>query len=169
MVLRIAMIALIGLSACAKKEEAPAADAALAAAAIAETAPVVESAPIIEETVATETENSMAACPVLDSRSWAAWTTPDGDGHTLHIEGEIDMPTPGYALTWSQGPADRAMPPGLRLKLDAAAPGGVVMQVVTPTPVSYDMAQASPDYRTVIVVCGGEAIAEIAPVGPKDE
>jgi hypothetical protein len=161
------------LSACAKKEEAPAADAAPPAASVAEAAPGVEPAPVEGETIVAETEDAVAAnpspdtCPVLDSRNWTAWTAPDGAGHMLTIEGEVDMPTPGYALSWREGPADRAMPPGLRVHLDAAPPADLVMQVVTPTPVSYTLKGANPAYRVVYVLCGGEPIGEIADVGSK--
>ena len=162
-----AAVALVGLSACAKKEDAPVADAAPAAAAVAETAPDAESAPAADETLIADTEDAVAPCPVLDSRNWTAFTTPDGDGHALTIEGEIDLPTPGYALAWRTGIADRAFPPGLRVHLDATPPAGVVMQVVTPTPVSYTSTGANAQYRVVYVLCGGEAIAEIADVKPK--
>lgn len=158
MILRLAAVALAGLSACAKEEEAPP-----AAAAGGGTAEEMAAG----ETVAAETEDAVAQCPVLDSRNWTAFTTPDGDGHALTIEGEIDLPTPGYALAWRNGIADRAFPPGLRVHLDATPPAGVVMQVVTPTPVSYTSTGASAQYRVVYVLCGGEAIAEIADVGPK--
>lgn len=157
MIIRLAAVALVGLSACAKKADAP------AAAAIAEIAPAAASAPVAEETVIAETGDAVAACPVLDSRNWKAWTAPDGDGHVLTIEGEIDLPTPGYALAWREGAADRAMPPGLRVHLDASPPADLVMQVVTPTPVSWST-KGYAQYRVIYVLCGGEAIAEIADV-----
>lgn len=167
MMIRFAAVAAVALSACAKKEAAPEPDAAPSAAAIAETAPAVDPAPVAEEIALAETEDAMASCPVLDSRNWTAWTSPDGGGHKLTIEGEVDLPTPGYALSWREGIADRAMPPGLRVHLDAAPPADLVMQVVTPTPVSYTVSSANPAYRVVYVLCGGEAIAEIADVKPK--
>lgn len=165
MMVRLAALATIALAACAKKEEAPA--AAPAAAAAPEAAPRADEAPAAEETVMAKAEDAAAPCPVLDSRNWTAWTAPDGDGHRLTVAGEVDMPTPGYAISWRDGPADRAMPPGLRLHLDAAAPADLVMQVVTPTPVSYSTKADGARYRVVTVLCGGEAIAEIAEVGPK--
>jgi hypothetical protein len=167
MMIRFALLAAVALSACAKKEEAPAADAAPPAASVAEVAPAVEPAPAEQESIVADTENAAAPCPVLDSRNWTAWTAPDGAGHTLTIEGEVDMPTPGYALSWREGPADRAMPPGLQVHLDAAPPADLVMQVVTPTPVSYTLKGANSAYRVVYVMCGGEPIGEIANVGPK--
>lgn len=161
MVIRLAAVALLALAACAEQAEAPAPGAAPPAAAIAEPAPVEEAA------IIAETGDAAAACPVLDSRNWTAWTAPDGAGHALTIEGEVDMPTPGYALSWRDGAADRAMPPGLRVHLDAAPPADLVMQVVTPTPVSYTLEGANAVYRVVYVFCGGEEIADIADVKPK--
>lgn len=167
MMLRLAALTALALGACAKKEAAPAADAGKPAAALSEAALAVEE-PAADETVATlETENAAMACPVLDSRNWRAFTTPDGDGNALTIEGEVDLPTPGYTIAWREGPADRAFPPGLRVYLDASPPDGAVMQVVSPTPVSWSLTGANAEYRVIYVLCDGEAIAEIADVKPK--
>ncbi len=167
MAIRLAAMALLALAACAKKEAAPA--AALAETAPAETGASLATEEAIVEDAAPgpETENAAMACPVLDSRNWSAFTTPDGDGHALTIEGEVDMPAPRYALSWREGPADRAMPPGLRVHLDATPPDGAVMQVVSPTPVTWTLSGANAEYRVVYVLCGGESIAEIADVKPK--
>ncbi len=164
MIVRFAAASLLALAACAKKEEAPA-PAPVAAAAVPEVATTVAA----EDVVIAEAEDADIACPVLDSRNWKASTAPAGDGHSLTIEGEIDLPTPGYALIWRAGIADRAMPPGLRVHLDAVPPADLVMQVVTPTPVSWSMDGANAQYRVVYVLCGGEPVAEIADVGPKTE
>lgn len=164
MMIRLSLVAAVALSACAKKDEAPAADVAPPATAIADAAPMPA---IEEEIIASDTEDAVTACPVLDSRDWTAWTAPDGAGHVLTIEGEVDMPTPGYALSWREGGADRAMPPGLRVHLEAAPPADLVMQVVTPTPVSYTLKGANATYRVVYVLCGGVPIGEISNVQPK--
>jgi len=167
MMIRLAAAALVTLAACAKKEEAPAAPAP----ALAEAAPAPDAAPLeVDEALAEETESLVTEdCPVLDSRGWKAWTEADGDGHVLKIEGEVDLPTPGYALTWREGIADRAMPPGLRVHLDAAPPADLVMQVVTPTPVSFSLKGANANYRVIYVLCGADTIAVIDGVGPKTE
>lgn len=164
MMIRIAALLLAALAACAKGEaptDAP------APAALAEPAAPAADDMAVAETAVADTEDAVAACPVLDSRNWKASTAPSANGHALTIEGEIDLPTPGYAIAWRAGVADRAMPPGLRVHLDANPPADLVMQVVTPTPVSWTMDEASPRYRVVYVLCGDEAIAEIADVGPK--
>jgi hypothetical protein len=164
MLIRLAAVALAALAACAKKQETPAADEAVAAA----PAPAIIASPQAGEALA-EPEDAQIACPILDARSWKAWTAGAGDGHALMIEGEIDLPTPGYAIMWRAGAADRAMPPGLRVHLDAVAPADLVMQVVTPTPVSWSMDRANERYRVIYVLCGDETIAEIENVGPKAE
>ena len=44
-----------------------------------------------------------AACPVLESRNWTAWVNamPGPDMKpALHVAGEIDLPTPGYTISW---------------------------------------------------------------------
>lgn len=161
MMIRLGAVLILALAACAKKEEAPPAPAAAAM--------EVAAGPAGEEDAVADAEDTLIACPVLDSRNWSAWTAPSGEGHTLMVEGEVDLPTPGYAITWRAGIADRAMPPGLRVHLDAAPPADLVMQVVTPTPVSWSMDGATAQYRVVYVLCGDEVIAEIPTVGPKTE
>lgn len=158
--------ALLALCACAKKEEAPA--AAQAEPSVAEPAAEAVAPPAAAETAAEpETpavEEAAMPCPVIDSRNWKAWTTTDGAGTTLHVAGEADFPTPGYASSWRLGISDRAMPPGIRVHLDATPPDGIVPQVVTPTAVSFDSPGAYAEYRVVYVLCGDATLAEISPV-----
>lgn len=163
----LTMTAVLALCACAKKEEA---------AAPAETA---EPAPIAAEDLAASappqtvaprpSEEPVATCAVIDSRNWKAWTAPDGAGTTLYVSGEVDLPTPGYAAVLRLGAADRAMPPGQIVHLDLTPPEGLVTQVVTPTPVELQSPGAYPEYRSVAILCGGNSIADIAPVGAGTE
>ena len=108
-----------------------------------------------------------AACPVLDSRDWTAWVNamPGPDMKpTLHVAGEIDLPTPGYTIAWREGMADRSAMPVQRLILTATPPDGMVTQVVTPTPVKYEGPALVTTYGGIIVMCGGESLAEITEV-----
>lgn len=107
----------------------------------------------------------VAECPVLDSRDWSAWVDAEpGTAPTLHIRGEADMPTPGYAYVWRVGAADRMMPPGQHIHIDFAAPEGVVAQVVTPTQIVYEGEATYPQYRQIIVHCGDQALATITEI-----
>ena len=108
-----------------------------------------------------------ARCPVIASRGWAAWVDrmPGLDRRpTLHVTGEIDLPTPGYTETWVVGPADRADPPAQVLELRLAPPDGIVAQVVTPTSVRYAGDAAYPAYRAIHVSCGDRVLAQITNV-----
>ncbi|MEZ5922516.1 MAG: hypothetical protein R3C60_14375 [Parvularculaceae bacterium] len=168
--------ALIALAAaCAKKEEAPAATDAAADGAASEAADTMTADAMGADETASSAEDAMnddavaRPCPVSDSRNWDAWTTASDGGSTLHIRGQVDLPTPGYEVTLNMGPADRAMPPGLRVNLSAAPPDGIVTQVITPTDVSLDADGAYANYRVVTIGCGDQKLGEISPVGPRAE
>lgn len=107
-----------------------------------------------------------AVCPVIESRGWAAWVDaePGPDAPTLHIRGTVVLPTPGYDYTWRVGLADRALPPGQHMHLDFTPPDGFVAQVITTVDVAYVGEAAYPEYRAILVKCGGEKLAEIVDV-----
>ena len=103
-------------------------------------------------------------CPVIASRGWNAWINAmpgPGARPTLHITGEVDLPTPGYTVELIAGPADRMMPPGQRFSLVAMGPEDMVAQVVTPTPVRYSRTPANGMYRSITIGCGGKVLATI--------
>lgn len=162
----IATVAL-ALCACAEKEEpAPIADAGTPAPIVGEDlAP--SAAP--QSVAATTPQEPAATCAVINSRNWKAWTAPDGTGTTLHVSGEVDLPTPGYSAVLRLGASDRAMPPGQIVHLDLTAPEGLVAQVVTATPVALESPGAYPQYASVAILCGDSSIAVIAPVGAGPE
>lgn len=150
----VAGAALVALAACAQESEStqsPAADG--------------EAATDAEEPATASDESS--ACPVLDSRNWTAWVNamPGPDAKpTLHVTGDVDMPTPGYAFEWREGMADRSAMPVQRLMLTATPPDGMVAQVLTTETVSYEGPALTTTYGGVIVMCGGEPLAEITDV-----
>lgn len=112
-------------------------------------------------------EDQNSSCPVIDSRDWAAWVNamPGPDAvRTLIVTGEVDMPTPGYSIDITLGPADRMMPPGQYLDLSVTPPDGMVAQVVTPMPVRFETPAVYPEYRKIVVRCGGTLLAEITDV-----
>ena len=113
---------------------------------------------------APEPGREVADCPVIESRGWTAWINamPGPDAvRTLHISGEVDLPTPGYTVELIPGPADRMMPPGQRFSLVARPSANMAAQVVTPTPVKYTDKATDPAYREIIIGCGGKVLARI--------
>lgn len=107
------------------------------------------------------------ACPVIESRGWRAWVdampNPDAAA-TLFVEGEVDMPTPGYSFAWEVGMADRSAVPTQRLHIKATPPDGMTAQVVTTETVRYEGPAIAQSYRSVIVMCGEDVLAEATPV-----
>ena len=115
---------------------------------------------------AKQSDATMGPCPALASRNWRASldAMPGGGGTRLTISGEVDLPTPGYTASWTEGPADRAMPPSQRFWLALTPPYGMVAQVVTPTTVKYEGKATYPAYRSIVVICGDKALATIADI-----
>jgi hypothetical protein len=56
----------------------------------------------------------------------------------LRVRGIRVMPTPGYRLTLTRAEPQGTNPAILLLDLHVEPPAGMVAQVLTPTPVSYD-------------------------------
>ncbi len=121
----------------------------------------------VVELVEVETPNAADICAVIDSRNWQAWVDampgPNATP-TLHVTGEVDLPTPGYQITWRLGALDRMQPPGQRLIMETTPADGMVAQVITTVGVSYAGESAITDYREAIVVCGDEVLATIRDV-----
>jgi hypothetical protein len=101
-------------------------------------------------------------CPVIESRNWSARVTRGAAGERrLHVAGEIDLPTPGYTADFSEGPADRRMPPAQHLILELGEPDGMAAQVVTSMAVEYEGDAIYPEYRAILVRCGDVVLASI--------
>lgn len=104
-------------------------------------------------------------CPVVASRNWSARVAGgDAGERRLHVEGEIDLPTPGYTADWSEGPADRRIPPAQHLILGLSAPTGATTQVLTSMMVEYEGDAIYPEYRAILVRCGDVILASITDI-----
>ena len=116
---------------------------------------------IVGETPVAET------CAVLESRNWAAWVNrmpgPDATP-TVHVTGQVDVPTGGYGFEWEVGPMDRSMTPALRLKIVPQKPDGMATMAITREDVHYTGPVAGAGYRSITVTCGDKTLAEIAEV-----
>jgi hypothetical protein len=120
---------------------------------------------------AVETELTPGAggnCPVIASRNWSARVTSSAAGERrLHVAGEIDLPAPGYTADFSEGPADRRMPPAQHLILELIEPDEMAAQVVTPMSVEYEGDAIYPEYRAILVRCGDVVLASITDIEQK--
>ena len=108
-----------------------------------------------------------ARCAASASRDWSAWINRmpgPGATPTLHVTGEIDLPTPGYAATLTAGAADRSATPVQQLILTVTPPSGMVAQVITTETVNYQGPTIAQSYRGVAIRCAGQTLAEITEV-----
>jgi hypothetical protein len=108
-----------------------------------------------------------ARCAVSASRDWSAWINRmpgPGATPTLHVTGQIDLPTPGYTATLTAGAADRSATPVQQLILNITPPSGMVAQVITTETVNYQGPTIAQSYRGVTIRCAGQTLAEITEV-----
>jgi hypothetical protein len=102
-------------------------------------------------------DDAPSGCP--PGRDWRAWIDAmpgPGAQPRLIVSGQVDIPA-GMTATLRPGPLDRMMPPGQRFTLELAPGGGPS----GPQQVRGEVKPALPQYREVIVTCGGEAIGRV--------
>jgi hypothetical protein len=109
---------------------------------------------------------STGSCPVLASRNWGAKLTRVAGKLKLTIDGEVDLPTPGFTPQWREGLSDRANPPGMQVLLSFEPPPGdeMVMQVVSIHRVHYEATVSSSHYRHILVRCGDAALVQLSEI-----
>ena len=104
------------------------------------------------------------SCP-MESHNWqASIDRVTEDEPRLNISGEVDLPTPGYQVEWQPGILDRKNPPTQRLSISFIPPEGAVIQVITPTEVSFTMPSKILKYSSVAIYCGDKLLADITNV-----
>ena len=110
------------------------------------------------------TAHSNASCPILKSGKWYArldkFTKKYGQ-YRLHINGEVIMPNPGFAMQWSVGPTDRMQPPALRLSLLPKASDLMVIQVLTTVPVKYSLDTPISEFSNISIFCEEKLLSQI--------
>ena len=117
--------------------------------------PLNQEAPISQPT-------NTPACLAMNSRNWLGWIDrPENKEPKLNISGEVDLPTPGYTVTWIPGILDRRQPPTQNLSISFKPPQGIVIQVVTPTKVSFTMPSEILEYRSLRIYCEDQVLADI--------
>jgi len=102
-------------------------------------------------------------CPILKVSSFTASLKNDGEP-TLNVSGIITVSSGGYSYNLTMGILDRMKPPTQRLNLTVTPPEGMATQAITDIEVSGGFPALSKSYKSIVILCGGEAIAEIADV-----
>lgn len=163
-------IGFLGLAACQSTPAPEAEPAAVEEIVIVEedaaTPAASPATPAMEEAAPME-EAAMTPCPVSDTRDWSAWVDnlPGPDAKPmLRVAGQVKLPKPGFNESWTVGMADRSAIPTQHLMLELTEPDGMVIQVETWRQVSFSTPAIAENYKSVIVKCGEEVLAEIANV-----
>lgn len=105
------------------------------------------------------------ACPVESAGEWRAWmNVMPGAARTLNVAGTVISPTGGYEVRLEQGPVLRSQPQVQQVYLRADPPEGPATQAIVRHEVSASY-PASGEYGAVTVLCRGQVLAEIRPVG----
>lgn len=131
--------------------------ALLMTAALAACQPTPEEAPAPEVT-AREAPVALP-CGIIAHRGWTA-SRSSGDTPALTVAGEIDLGTPGYAVSLARDPADSEGANEARLLLNLTPPSGMVTEVVTAHPVNY-FGPAPNALTRVHIACDGQDITAI--------
>lgn len=159
----IIFLACLSLTACASQQQPKAGAEAMT------DKPKTETESMTKETL-TDAPPAVieSTCSIYESAKWHAWLdkgSEDG-GLRLNVSGEVTVPSPGYTVSWQMGPMDRAFPPSLRLRLTTLAPpaGQMNIQMLTKQAIDYTVASRVPKYRSIMIICGDELLAEIPDV-----
>ena len=119
------------------------------------------SEPLEPETSTSKSPNTRT-CVAMNSRNWHASIDRQANKKPrLNISGEVDLPTPGYTVTWKPGILERKQPATQNLSVSFTPPEGIVIQVITSTKVSFTMPSEILEYRSVQIYCGDQKLAEI--------
>lgn len=106
-----------------------------------------------------------AACPVSSS-DWNAWVNampgPDS-APKLIVTGHVTAPTGGYTFGWSNFRVAESYPVQVFVELTATPPAGMATQALVTQQVRGEW-PLSPPAGSVTIMCGGQALARIAPV-----
>ncbi len=103
------------------------------------------------------------SCPALSSRNWQAWIDEGSVNEPrLNISGEVDLPTPNYTVKWKLENGDRFSSLARNISIAFIPLEGIVIQVVTPTEVSFSMPLSTPDLKTVRIYCGDKLFTEMS-------
>ncbi|MGE0595291.1 MAG: hypothetical protein AB7P07_02935 [Hyphomonadaceae bacterium] len=130
-------------------------------------APETPDAEAPAEPAASVEPSQTANCAVIESREWTAHINampgPNAQ-RTLVVTGQIDVPTPGYALALTAGMADRSAIPAQTLNLELTPPEGMVAQVIATETARYEGPAIAEQYSAVRIVCSGTQLAEITDI-----
>jgi len=107
-------------------------------------------------------------CAIISSQNWSAKIGVDDSSQSmLFIKGDIELPNPGYAVTFQEGPANLSLPPIQHFYIKTERLSGFHIQVITPMTLEHSSPASADGYRSVVIHCGEQTFATIDNVKPK--
>ncbi len=104
-----------------------------------------------------------ADCPVVSSKNWSVELKQgdDNDRLILSVQGDIELPNPGYSIVLKPGATTRSLPPSQHFSILTERLDGFYVQAVTPMTLEYSGDAIANQYRSIIIHCGAQLITTI--------
>ena len=114
-------------------------------------------------------EEPQMPCSIFESKDWKAWieTQPD-QTHILNITAEAMLPTPGFIIDWKKIDQDENDGQDLTIALTTTPPNGIVIQVITPTPINIQMETPENTLSSLTLLCADKELAKLTGIKAKD-
>lgn len=108
-------------------------------------------------------------CPIISSTNWSATVVINNQGESkLSISGDVELPNPGYAVTFERAIVDRQLTPKLHFTIKTERLSGFYIQAITPMSLEHSAPEATTQYRSIVIHCGEQIIATIDGAQPSD-
>lgn len=109
----------------------------------------------------TSTVKQTADCPLISSNNWQAQLVSVDGQNQLKVTGDIELPSPGYAVTMEAGIADRSSKPTQHFHIKLEPLSGLHIQVITPMSLEQLSPSIAPEYASVVIHCGEQTLSTI--------
>ena len=106
--------------------------------------------------------NQTTKCHINSTSNWSARIETSEQGKpVLSIKGDIELPSPGYSVILEQGMADKSATPSQHFNIKTKQLDGMYIQMITPMTLEHSAPAISKQYRSIVIHCGDQIIAEI--------
>ncbi|MFT6408398.1 MAG: hypothetical protein ACJAQ6_001816 [Arenicella sp.] len=107
-------------------------------------------------------------CPIVSSQNWSAKIASSDPGKPiLSINGDIELPNPGYSVVLEQGIADRSATPSQHFDLRTERLTGFYIQAITAMTLEHSSVAIAKHYHSIVIHCGEQIIATIENVSAR--
>ncbi len=105
-----------------------------------------------------------ADCPLISSNNWRAQIVSIDGLRQLKLNGDIELPNPGFAVTIEPGIADRSLKPTQHFHVKLERLNGFHIQVITPMSIEQLSPAIAPEYTSIVIHCGKQTLSTITDI-----